>query len=186
MGNPDAEAQTFEVLYRKHHAAVLAFAQRRAPAVADEIVNRVFTYAWQQMHHIPANQQRPWLYGVTRNFLLAEWRAERRRDRLHSRLRAIPGRRPPEPADAIDETLNPRIKKVLSQLTESEREILLLVAWEGLSSAEIALVIGCREGTARVRVHRARKRAQNLYENLREDRDSDTTARDRREFSHVD
>jgi RNA polymerase sigma-70 factor (ECF subfamily) len=35
---------------------------------------------------------------------------------------------------------------------------MLLVAWEGLSVAEAAVVLGCPGGTAAVRLHRARKR----------------------------
>jgi RNA polymerase sigma-70 factor (ECF subfamily) len=43
-------------------------------------------------------------------------------------------------------------------LGEADRELLRLVAWEGLGHEQIAAVLGCTRATARVRLHRARKR----------------------------
>jgi len=48
--------------------------------------------------------------------------------------------------------------EALASLSGEERELLLLTAWEGLSAAELALALGCRPSTARVRLHRARRR----------------------------
>jgi RNA polymerase sigma-70 factor, ECF subfamily len=45
----------------------------------------------------------------------------------------------------------------LGRLSETDREILRLVAWEGLTPAELAVAMGARPGTARVRLHRARR-----------------------------
>jgi DNA-directed RNA polymerase specialized sigma24 family protein len=43
----------------------------------------------------------------------------------------------------------------LGRLSDADREILLLVSWEGLSSAEVAVVLGCSPTAARIRLHRA-------------------------------
>jgi RNA polymerase sigma-70 factor (ECF subfamily) len=43
-------------------------------------------------------------------------------------------------------------------LSDDDREILGLLAWEGLDRDAIATVLGCSRGTARVRLHRARTR----------------------------
>jgi DNA-directed RNA polymerase specialized sigma24 family protein len=40
-------------------------------------------------------------------------------------------------------------------LSEDEREVLLLVVWEGLTPAEVSVVLGIPQGTARSRLHRA-------------------------------
>ena len=39
-----------------------------------------------------------------------------------------------------------------------QREALLLIAWEGLSVSEAAVVVGCSRGAFAVRLHRARRR----------------------------
>jgi RNA polymerase sigma-70 factor (ECF subfamily) len=47
------------------------------------------------------------------------------------------------------------IQRVLAILSEDEREVLLLVVWEQLTPAEVAVVLGLPQGTARSRLHRA-------------------------------
>ena len=44
----------------------------------------------------------------------------------------------------------------LASLSEEDREVLLLVSWDGLTNAEAANVLSCTESTFRVRLHRAR------------------------------
>lgn len=48
--------------------------------------------------------------------------------------------------------------EAFGRLSASDRDLLGLVAWEGLSSDELGRVLGCTPGAARIRVHRARKR----------------------------
>jgi RNA polymerase sigma-70 factor (ECF subfamily) len=48
--------------------------------------------------------------------------------------------------------------RALSQLPERDREVLLLIAWEGLSSARAARVMGVSANTFAVRLYRARRR----------------------------
>ena len=50
------------------------------------------------------------------------------------------------------------LARALAALDARDRELVLLVAWEGLSLAEAAAALGCRSGTAAVRLHRARRR----------------------------
>ena len=50
------------------------------------------------------------------------------------------------------------LAEALAQLPPQDREVLLLAAWEGLTSNEVATVLGIRASAARVRLHRARKR----------------------------
>jgi len=51
-----------------------------------------------------------------------------------------------------------RLIDALAGLSETEREVLLLSAWEELSSAEAARVLGCSATAYRIRLHRARRR----------------------------
>ena len=48
--------------------------------------------------------------------------------------------------------------------SEADREILLLAAWEGLTTGEIGTVLGCSPNTAAVRLHRARRRLDDAME----------------------
>ena len=58
-------------------------------------------------------------------------------------------------ADPVDASA---IGQAFGELSDDDRELLGLVAWEGLDHSGIAAVLGCSKGAARVRLHRARKR----------------------------
>lgn len=50
------------------------------------------------------------------------------------------------------------VTRVFQDLPDGDRELLALVAWEGLGNAEIATVLGCSRNAVSIRLHRARKR----------------------------
>ena len=54
--------------------------------------------------------------------------------------------------------IGPELADALSGLTEHEREALLLIAWDGLTPGEAAVVADCTPAAFRVRLHRARRR----------------------------
>jgi RNA polymerase sigma-70 factor (ECF subfamily) len=54
--------------------------------------------------------------------------------------------------------LDHRVGAALASLGERDRELLLLVAWEGLSVTEAAEALAVKAGTVAVRLHRARQR----------------------------
>ncbi len=143
----------FEQLYRTHAGAVRAYAIRRAPsdAVADDVVSDVFLVVWRRLDDVP-DQPVPWLLAIARRALANRRRSERRAAALTDRLVSV--RRPftasPETGD--------RLLDALSTLPEPDRELLMLVAWEGLEPSEIAQLLGIRPGTVAVRLHRARGR----------------------------
>ena len=56
------------------------------------------------------------------------------------------------------------VHAALARLSDRDREVLLLVEWEGLRPAELATVLGCREVTARGRLYRARSRFRDAFE----------------------
>ena len=48
------------------------------------------------------------------------------------------------------------------RLSEGDREVLALIAWEELSVAEASRVVGCPAAVLSVRLHRARRRLERL------------------------
>ena len=56
--------------------------------------------------------------------------------------------------------------EALARLGPRDREVLLLAEWEGLSPAQVASVLGCLTVTARGRLHRARRRFRDVFEEL--------------------
>jgi RNA polymerase sigma factor (sigma-70 family) len=150
----DVEAERrdrFEQVFAANYRAVSAYALRRAhKAEAEDAVAETFLIAWRRLDDIPADAK-PWLLGVARRVLANQRRAAARRSALNAR---VAHERPNEPEWPRAEL----ILRALDGLSESDRELLLLFAWEGLSVAELATVLHCSRTAVKVRLHRARRR----------------------------
>lgn len=148
--NPDG---AFEALHREHYRAVLAYARRRVPAAeADDVVAETFTAAWRNLHRVPADPL-PWLLGVARNVVLHQRRAHARRDALSRRLSEQFVQIQPN-----TEPIDHGVLRALAGLPEPDREILMLVGWDGRSVKEAAQIMCTSHVAARARLHRARRR----------------------------
>jgi RNA polymerase sigma-70 factor, ECF subfamily len=147
----------FDELYREHAGAVAAYALRRSPRdVAEEVVAETFLVAWRRLERVPAKPL-PWLYGVARRTLANQRRAAKRRDSLARRLEL-------EVPAIAGEQIEYRVLDALQALRAKDRELLMLVAWEGLTPAEAAVALGCSPVACRVRLHRARKQLARAIE----------------------
>ena len=149
----------FESCFRDNYPAVLAFAIRRLPdrATAEDAASETFAVAWRRRDLIP-DEPLPWLFGIALRVVANQRRSVQRRDRLGDRLEqeAGSGADAPEPADALGR--RDAFSRAFQRLSEDEREVLRLVAWDGLSTREAASVLGCSAAAFRVRLHRARRR----------------------------
>jgi RNA polymerase sigma-70 factor (ECF subfamily) len=148
--------QDFEQLYARHAGAVRGYAMRRCdPETADDVVADVFLVAWRRRAELP-EEPLPWLLGTARHVMANHARGQSRRVRLHDRLAAEPAI-VAQPAQAEGRE-SARVRAALSSLSERDRELLLLMAWEGLELRQAAEVLGVRPNTLAVRFHRARRR----------------------------
>jgi RNA polymerase sigma-70 factor (ECF subfamily) len=146
----------FDVLYRSHAGAVRTYVRRRSEAEgADDLVADVFLVVWRRLDDVPEDPL-PWLLGVARRVLANRRRRASREAALFDRLAF-------EPASAASAEFVGResaraVVRALGALRESDREALLLVAWEGLSPGQAATVMGVRPNTFAARLSRARRR----------------------------
>jgi RNA polymerase sigma factor (sigma-70 family) len=149
----------FESCFRDNYASILAFAIRRLPnrAAAEDAAAETFAVAWRRRDSLPAEPM-PWLYGIALRVVANQRRSGERRRRLGDRLEheASSTAAAPEPADALDR--RDAFARAFQLLNESEREVLRLVAWDGLGTREAASALGCSPAAFRVRLHRARRR----------------------------
>ncbi|MCK2213541.1 RNA polymerase sigma factor [Actinomadura sp. ATCC 31491] len=151
-----------------YYPAVASYVRRRAGSPDDiaDVIAETFTTAWRRLSAVPQGEEaRLWLYAVARRVLANHFRAEERRTALAARLReeAATWTAPATPGGAAGDTTRDTAHRdtahrAFLRLSEDDRELLSLVAWEGLSGPEIAKVLGCSRGAARLRLHRARKR----------------------------
>lgn len=148
-----------EALFRRHYGEVVAYVRRRAePDLVDDVVAETFLVAWRRLDKVPADA-RPWLLGIARKTLATQRRSGARRHSLLARLEATHSR-----IEQGDQPSEVGVAGALMQLSEKDREAITLVAWEGLSPSEAALVVGQSSVAFRVRLHRAKRRLRQRLE----------------------
>jgi RNA polymerase sigma-70 factor (ECF subfamily) len=161
--------QRFDALYAEQHAAVFGYVLRRAASfnAAADAIAATFLSAWNKLDEAGRGPQcRLWLYGVAHQALADQQHGVRplgrdghRRSQLTSQLAHELARCPAAgndtPRAAPSEDLA-QLQSAFRSLRERDREPLELEAWERLDVAAIATVLGCWQGTARQRLHRAR------------------------------
>lgn len=154
-----ADAVRFEQLFTNYHLPVARYAQRRIgdDAVPD-VVAEVFTVAWRRLGDI-GTPELPWLYRVAR-LVFANSNRHHRREAEFVRLQADALVATPGDDPAVVAASRLAATDAFGQLGESDREILALIAWEGLDLGGLAAALGISRPTATVRLHRARTRLQ--------------------------
>ena len=168
----------FERIYREHFRAVLRFAAVRIdPERAKDVAAETFLVAWRRLDEVPA-EPRAWLLGVARKVIAGQFRSDARRDALALRLRGEE-----EPLDSdLAEGLADRdgVLTAFAALRARDREVLRLVAWDGLSPADAAEVLDITQLAFNVRLHRARRRLERELERLDEQPTYTSSSRRRR------
>ena len=150
--------ERFERLYAELYVPISGYVVRRVgnPEDAAEVIAETFSTLWRRLDSCPAGGDvRPWLFGVARRVMANQRRSERRRSALAERLTAeLDATSPPLVAAGSDG----RIARAFEALSEPDREVLSLMAWERLSREELSVVLGVSSAVVRLRLHRARRR----------------------------
>jgi RNA polymerase sigma-70 factor, ECF subfamily len=168
------DPSAFEAFYRMHVEAVERFVVRRThdPHRAADLTAEVFLAAIESADGYRSSRGTPlaWLYGVARNVMAAD---RRRQGRELDAAYRIGGRRLVDQddiarmEDRIDaEAQAGELYLALDRLSDAERAVLELVSVDGLSVRDAARALGIRPVTARVRLHRARRRLQEQLDPL--------------------
>ena len=156
---PAPPERALESLIASHYDDVLRYAERRLGdrAEADEVAAEVFVVTWRRLGAVP-DDPLPWLYGVARGLTRNRLRAAGRRARLFDRLalNAVAHGPGQEPADSLGEVAV--VREAFLRLRERDRELLSLLAWEGLTHTQAAAALGTTKAVISVRAHRARRR----------------------------
>ena len=97
-----------------------------------------------------------WLLRVATNYALDQKRRRRARIRLQHYV-PVTGYAPPADAPAITRETESQLSEILRTLSHHQRLCLILKVVHGMSTGEVAEILGCSEGTVRVHLHQARK-----------------------------
>jgi RNA polymerase sigma factor (sigma-70 family) len=144
----------FEQAYAACEPAVRAFVLRRiGPDGVDDVVSEAFLAAWRRHGEIPADPL-PWLLNISRGVVANRRRAQGRGAALLERLT----REEVASVAARSAEVDLGVMDALAQMSAVDQELLLLVAWEGLSGAQLAAAVGAPRAAVAMRLSRARRR----------------------------
>ncbi|GII42100.1 RNA polymerase sigma factor [Planotetraspora phitsanulokensis] len=153
----------FTSMFQEHYESVLRYAWRRVgPADAPDVAAETFRVAWEKYDRFPHDQPLPWLYTTARNLTLNLIRRDNRRDALVDSLSDDVTRNGAEEDHAGTFAARQAALAALNSLSDGDRELVLLMSWEGLDLRQAAAVVGCSRSTAAMRLHRIRKRLRHL------------------------
>jgi len=154
------DSAAFDTLFRRYAPLLERAMRRRLPSDSDaqDVVQQTFL----QLHRArldfdPRRRFRPWLFTIAFNL-----------QRELSRSRARKPTLVLEPDDApCDPAVNNQVDDVhraLATLPAQTREVIALHWIEGLSFADVAILVGASEGAVKVRAHRGYEALRKFFE----------------------
>jgi RNA polymerase sigma factor (sigma-70 family) len=148
--------QRFRHLHAEAYDDLMRFVRRRVPADdAEDIVSTVFMTVWRRLDDVPADA-RPWMFAVARNVLANQARVRLRHGVVDVRM--VADEDPWQSDDAAGAATRVDLVRAWWKLSTADREVLALVAFDGLTPGQAAVVLGCRRSTFTMRLTRARRR----------------------------
>ncbi|MGW4483824.1 RNA polymerase sigma factor [Amycolatopsis sp. NPDC004368] len=153
----EGDQEAFVEVISRHEGAIGAYLARRVGRdAAEDLLGEVWVaaYASRGTYDRSFPEARPWLYGVSLNTIRRHWRSRPAEDLVPD----VPDRGA-DPWSEVDARVDVQavLRAALAELKPEEREVLTLVAWEDLTAADAARVLGVPAGTARRLLHQARK-----------------------------
>jgi RNA polymerase sigma factor (sigma-70 family) len=160
------DGDAFMEVVSRHERAVGSYLVRRAGReAAEDLLGDVWVAAFESRRTYDRSfaGARPWLYGVALNTLRRYWRSRPGEDLVPDVTSLATGW---DPWPAVDSQVDARavLRAALAELRPEEREVLTLVAWEDLTVADAARVLGIPAGTGRRLLHQARMALRNTPE----------------------
>ncbi|MGE3311325.1 MAG: RNA polymerase sigma factor [Limisphaerales bacterium] len=167
---PALGSEDFAAVYQEHSQAIhyLALRYLGDPDRARDVTHDVFLKAWRHLGEFRRESSwRTWLYRIAINHcrnVNASWAARNIIPDSNDSLRDTTEAPGDSPLRVLEiKELGERIHATLARLPEEYRLILLLIADENLSYAEIGELTGQTPDAVRGKLHRARKAFANAF-----------------------
>lgn len=157
------DPECFAAVFDRYYDAIHGYAARRlGMSLADDVAAETFLIAFdaRARYDLARPDARPWLYGIASNLIARHHRAEVRLYRALARtgVDEVAEGHADRVAVRIDaQSARAPLASALAEIADRDRDVLLLVAWADLSLQAAGEALGVPAGTARSRLHRARK-----------------------------
>ncbi len=155
------EQRAMELLYHRYKRRVYGLVTRIVgPGDSDEVAQEVFVRIYRGLAKFRGDSQlSTWIYRLAVNAALSHATRRVRHGVIDDeQVAELPA--PAEPRR--DPRLAERVEAALATLPAGYRAVLTLHDIEGLSHEECAAIMGCRVGTSKSQLHKARARMREL------------------------
>jgi len=157
----EGDESAFAELVRRHQAGVRRCAARilNDQEEARDIAQLAFVKAWENLARYDASWSfSTWLYRIATNLAIDALRARSSRERVHGAHLRLVGEAvgPTAPRQLAEQEVQRIFGELAQVLTPTQRAAFALREVEGLSTGEVAQVLGCSEATVRNHVFQAR------------------------------
>ncbi len=160
-------------MYELHARDVARWAERLAGPTLDveDIVHEVFAIAYARAGSFRGDSSLgTWLFGITDLVVRHRRRKERWRRWLGGSADETAGNIASEAPDpqrlAERNEAVADVYRVLDRLPDRDRQVLILCELEELTAEEVAPLLGIRQANVRLRLHRARARFSQAYQDI--------------------
>jgi RNA polymerase sigma-70 factor (ECF subfamily) len=166
----DGDVRAFDALFERHADSIHRFLSRRVgdPARAEDLTQETFLSVIRARgRYLPGRSFRQWLYAIASNAARHDLRAHRREGARLQKLAEAPPAGAGGDGAGVDERA---VRQALAQLPDAQREVIVLHAYEGMTFAEVAEMLGTSGVAVRLRAHRGYRRLRKLLGHLEEER----------------
>ena len=141
-------------LYRSAAPSVDRYLRARGVPDAEDLVGETFVRVVRHLERFTGDEPdfRAWVFAIARNLVVDAARRNTRRPADATPAATLHALAPVGDAedDAMGELATAEVVRILSQLTEDQRDVLLLRIVGDLSVAQVAEILGRREGAVKM------------------------------------
>jgi RNA polymerase sigma factor (sigma-70 family) len=160
----------FDALFARHSGSVHRFLSRRVgdTARAEDLTQETFlSLIRARGRYVAGRPFRHWLFAIAANAARHHLRADRREGARLRDVAASANAATATESGGIDERA---VRQAVALLPDGHREVIVLHAYEGMTFAEIAEVLGSTGVAVRLRAHRGYRRLRELLGRSEEER----------------
>lgn len=170
----EGELDALGELFERHHGALFGFLAKYTGdrSAAEDITQNVFQRMLKYRHtYRDQGSFRTWMYHLARHCAADHFRKSNHSltNTDPTNLHDHPDDRPLADEHASTNDDHALLRDAMQQLGRADREILLLSRFKEHSFAEIASILECSIGAAKVRAHRALRQLRDIYYQLQKE-----------------
>ncbi len=163
----NGDLQKMSVLFERYHVRLYNFFYRLNynQVLSEDLTQNVFERIIRYRHTFkPTFSFKSWIFQIARNVKVEQYKKQEKLKTTSLNIASAA-----EQEEELQQALHKEkqlqhLEKMISYLSDEQRELLTLTRFQGMKYKDAAQVFGCTEGAIKVKVFRAIKELRKLYQ----------------------